>query len=124
MNVLAHGWHGGGPGPWALFFPLIWAVIIIGAIVLLRRTVWRRHGPWIGPGGPAGGGPSPIAELGRRFAAGEIEEDEYRRRLAVLKEQFGTYGHGGYGKGHGPGQGGAGPAPRDKGPRGKGRFDK
>jgi putative membrane protein len=27
--------------------------------------------------------------LGRRFAAGEIDEDEYWRRLSVLDEQFG-----------------------------------
>lgn len=32
---------------------------------------------------------SPIALLGRRFAAGEIDEDEYWRRLSVLDEQFG-----------------------------------
>lgn len=32
---------------------------------------------------------SPIALLGRRFAAGEIDEEEYWRRLSVLDEQFG-----------------------------------
>ncbi|KJY46311.1 membrane protein, partial [Streptomyces sp. NRRL S-444] len=32
---------------------------------------------------------SPIAILGRRFATGEIDEDEYWRRLSVLDEQFG-----------------------------------
>jgi putative membrane protein len=34
-------------------------------------------------------GDSPIAVLGRRFASGEIDEDEYWRRLSVLDEQFG-----------------------------------
>jgi putative membrane protein len=34
--------------------------------------------------------------LGRRFASGEIDEDEYWRRLSVLDEQFGrTVGKGG-----------------------------
>lgn len=39
--------------------------------------------------GAAPGESSPIALLGRRFAAGEIDEDEYWRRLSVLDEQFG-----------------------------------
>jgi putative membrane protein len=44
--------------------------------------------------GPSGD--SPIAMLGRRFASGEIDEDEYWRRLSVLDEQFGrTSGKGG-----------------------------
>ncbi|NBE50447.1 SHOCT domain-containing protein [Streptomyces boluensis] len=98
MQTLAH-WDG-GPGPWILFFPLIWAAVIVGVVTVLRRTVWRRRGrgPRFGPGGPAGpaAGPdpqSPITVLGHRFASGEIDEDEYWRRLSVLDEQFGrAYG--------------------------------
>jgi putative membrane protein len=78
MNTLAHAWDDGGPGPWILLFPLIWAAIIVGAVWLLRRTVWRDgRGP---------GEHSPLALLGRRFAAGEIDEEEYRRRRAVLTD--------------------------------------
>ncbi|MFE7617352.1 SHOCT domain-containing protein [Streptomyces sp. NPDC057496] len=95
MNTLAHS---GGPGPWILLFPLFWATVVIGGATLLRRTV-RRGGraPWQArtPGG-APVEPSPITLLGRRFAAGEIDEDEYWRRLSVLDEQF---GHGGKGAG-------------------------
>ncbi|WP_369244584.1 SHOCT domain-containing protein [Streptomyces sp. R41] len=100
MQTLAN-WDG-GPGPWILFFPLIWAVVVIGVVTVLRRTGRRgRLGPWramggFGPGGdtrPAGD--SPIAVLGRRFASGEIDEDEYWRRLSVLDEQFGRTGKGG-----------------------------
>ncbi|MEU6660230.1 SHOCT domain-containing protein [Streptomyces sp. NPDC046821] len=86
MQTLAN-WDG-GPGPWILFFPLIWAAVVIGVVTLLRRTVWRgrgRRGPWR----PAVDESSPIAVLGRRFAAGEIDEDEYWRRLSVLNEEFG-----------------------------------
>ncbi|WP_328908675.1 SHOCT domain-containing protein [Streptomyces sp. NBC_00234] len=88
MNTLAHS---GGPGPWILLFPIIWAAVVIGGVTLLRRTVLRgRRAPWQarkGEGGP--GVSSPIALLGRRFAAGEIDEEEYWRRLSVLDEQFG-----------------------------------
>lgn len=86
MNTLAR--HDGGPGPWILFFPLIWVFAVALVITLLRRTVWRgRGGPWHLRA--TSSEHSPIAVLGRRYAAGEIDEDEYRRRLAVLDEQFG-----------------------------------
>ncbi len=78
MNTLANHWADDGPGPWVLLFPLIWAAILFGAFWLLRRTVWR--GGRCGPGGEH----APVTLLGRRYAAGEIEEEEYRRRLAVL----------------------------------------
>ncbi|MFJ6567580.1 SHOCT domain-containing protein [Streptomyces sp. NPDC091292] len=93
MQTLAD-WNG-GPGPWILFFPLIWAAVVIGVVTVLRRTGrLGRRGPWrpAGDGRPPGERPtgdSPIAMLGRRFASGEIDEDEYWRRLSVLDEQFG-----------------------------------
>lgn len=95
MQTLAH-FGGDGPGPWILFFPLIWAAVVIGVGTLLRRTVRRgRRGPW--RPAPRVDEQSPIAVLGRRFAAGEIDEDEYWRRLTVLNEEFGRYATGGKG---------------------------
>lgn len=89
MNTLAN-WNGDGPGPWILFFPLIWAAVVVGAVTLLRRTVGRgRRGAWNPVERPTGD--SPLAVLGRRFASGEIDEDEYWRRLSVLDEQFGRF---------------------------------
>ncbi|CAM5261716.1 SHOCT domain-containing protein [Streptomyces aurantiogriseus] len=90
MQTLAN-WDG-GPGPWILFFPLIWAAVVIGVVTFLRRTMWRGRGrPWRATyDRPAGD--SPLAVLGRRFASGEIDEDEYWRRLSVLDEQFGRKG--------------------------------
>ncbi|MEV8566307.1 SHOCT domain-containing protein [Streptomyces sp. NPDC051322] len=95
MNTLAFS---GGPGPWILLFPLFWAAVVFTVVTVLRRTVWRgRSGPWQGPARVrAGHGEqSPIAILGRRFATGEIDEDEYWRRLSVLDEQFGPASKGG-----------------------------
>ncbi|MGY0488414.1 SHOCT domain-containing protein [Streptomyces sp. WG-D5] len=95
MQTLAEFGLGNGPGPWILLFPLIWAAVVVGVVTLLRRTVGRgRRGPWRPGPGPGRGidAESPIAVLGRRFASGEIDEDEYWRRLTVLNEEFGRYG--------------------------------
>ncbi|KAF3463977.1 SHOCT domain-containing protein [Streptomyces sp. Tu 3180] len=85
MQTLAH-FGDGGPGPWILLLPLVWALLVGVGAALLRRTV--RHGRR-GPGRPAEEADSPVAVLGRRFASGGIDEDEYWRRLSVLDERFG-----------------------------------
>ncbi|MGY1503030.1 SHOCT domain-containing protein [Streptomyces sp. QTS52] len=96
MQTLAN-WNG-GPGPWILFFPLIWAAVVIGVVTVLRRTAGRGpRGPWRAMDGRHDAqdrlaGDAPLAVLGRRFASGEIDEDEYWRRLSVLDEQFGGAG--------------------------------
>ncbi|MBD0710371.1 MULTISPECIES: SHOCT domain-containing protein [unclassified Streptomyces] len=84
MNTLALA----GPGPWILFFPLFWAAAIVGVVTVVRRAGWRR-GRDLRHRGGGSDEHSPIALLGHRFAAGEIDEDEYWRRLTVLEEQFG-----------------------------------
>ncbi|MFI6643940.1 SHOCT domain-containing protein [Streptomyces sp. NPDC050504] len=92
MNTLAHA-GGSGPGPWILLFPLVWAAVVATAATVLRRIVRRGRAPWQQHAGRAAHGErSPIGLLGRRFAAGEIEEEEYWSRLSVLDEQFGTAG--------------------------------
>jgi putative membrane protein len=80
LSMLAERWD--GPGPWILFFPPVWVAVVAGVLFLLRRRGWRGRQA-------AHREQSPIALLGRRFAAGEIDEDEYWRRLSVLDEQFG-----------------------------------
>ncbi|NSC20298.1 SHOCT domain-containing protein [Streptomyces albus subsp. chlorinus] len=85
MELLAH-WHdGSGPGPWVLLFPLVWAAVLAGGVHLLRRLRPRgRRGPW--QPHAAHGPHSPVGLLDRRFARGEIDEDEYWRRASVLHE--------------------------------------
>lgn len=85
MNDLVPFAHdGAGPGPWVLFFPLIWAALVVAVVLLLgrfgpRRAPWRARAAAPGP-------TSPVALLGQRYALGEVDEPEYRRRLAVLRE--------------------------------------
>jgi putative membrane protein len=79
-------WHdgGGGPGWWLVFpiaFGLFWIAVAVGAFVLLRR----RTNP---PAPPAPPTPRATAEtlLAERFARGDIDEDEYYKRLATLQQ--------------------------------------
>jgi putative membrane protein len=81
--LLADNGHWGHPGWWPVF-PLLW-LLIIGALVwtfAIRRRRW---------GGGCPGGPDGVrsgeARLAERFAAGEIDEQEYRARRAVLREK-------------------------------------
>ena len=80
------GWRDGrgwdGPPGWfgvvgGILWLLFWAAVIVVGIMLLRRYVRSR--PKVGD--------SAVAVLGERYARGEINEDEYRQRLGVLREQ-------------------------------------
>ena len=71
--------HWGGPGAWWPVFPILW-VLLVAAIVTTVVLVGRRNRALAGP--RAG-----EARLAERFASGEISEQEYRERRAVLKEQ-------------------------------------
>jgi len=76
--LLAEGaGHGWGPGWWPIF-PLTWVIfwgVLIFAVFRFRRT-------W-----PGRGSGSAEAVLAERYARGEISVQEYRERLAVLKER-------------------------------------
>jgi putative membrane protein len=78
-SVLAlHNCYGNGPGVWWPIFPIFWLLLIAVVVTIcLRRG--RLHRAYAGP--RAG-----EARLAERFAAGEITEQEYRERRAVLKE--------------------------------------
>ncbi|MCF3965223.1 SHOCT domain-containing protein, partial [Streptomyces fuscigenes] len=90
MKMLA--FHDGGPGPWILFVPLVWAAALAAVFSVVRRVRGGRLGPAARGLRPAAAGRSghdehsPIAVIGRRFASGEIDEEEYWRRMSVLEE--------------------------------------
>jgi putative membrane protein len=71
-------WHMDGDWGWWMWFGWLWMVVfwglIIGAVVLVIRRL-----------SPAGGQPRDAIEILRtRYAAGEIDEAEFRRRRDEL----------------------------------------
>lgn len=77
-----------GMGGWAMALMgvgnlLFWGLLIVGVVFLVRPA--QRGGlPHPAPGHPAAA-PAPQQLLAERFARGEIDEEDYSRRLTVLK---------------------------------------
>jgi putative membrane protein len=63
---------------------LLWALLLVVGIILVLRLS-ARSGSDRMPPPQWGGGDSAEEILRRRFASGEIDEDEYRRRLDALR---------------------------------------
>ena len=71
-----------GTMPWLMFLPMLWPIVVIGAIIFMvmflirdRRTAtWQRD--------PTR--PTPFEILRERFAQGEIEEAEYEEKRRVI----------------------------------------
>lgn len=68
--------HREGPGPWWPIFPLLWFLAFPTVVFVISRRA-RRCGY---------GSRSGVSGLSERYAAGEIDEAQYRERLAVLRE--------------------------------------
>jgi putative membrane protein len=77
--IIAADHWGHGPGWWILIPLLFWGTIVF--LLVTRFRHWRRFGPF-GPSWRSG-----EAVLAERYARGEIDADEYRNRLTVLREQ-------------------------------------
>jgi putative membrane protein len=78
-------WYGSGMSGWGyalmtVSVVLFWGAVIFG-IVMLVRYFGRSGRPPVEPRPPQ----SPERLLAERFARGEIDEEEYRQRLAVLR---------------------------------------
>lgn len=74
-------WYGNGMGGWAmalmmLFNLLVWALLIGGGVLLFRS---------LRPDWSAGRTDTPQRLLAERYARGEIDDEEYRRRLEILR---------------------------------------
>ena len=89
------GWYGnwGHMSVWgwtAMWLSGVLVLVLLGAIVLLlvRLSGSRPADRSPGPRAPEPRAPEQV--LGERFARGDIDEDEYRRRLDVLGERHTT----------------------------------
>lgn len=83
-ELIAHGHYGegswGGPPPFLFpLVPLLFLLIIAG--VILTMGVLRRRAAALRPRREA------ETRLGERYAAGEIDEEEFRARRKVLREK-------------------------------------
>lgn len=76
-------WH--SPADWGVMgiWMIVWLVLVVAVIAL---TIWL-IGRFVVSGGSGSRPTSDDAEeiLRRRFAAGEIDAEEYERRLQVLR---------------------------------------
>ncbi|GAA2244023.1 MULTISPECIES: SHOCT domain-containing protein [Kitasatospora] len=83
------GWGWGGWLVMLVMMVLLWALVIAGVIALVHYLTGIRHGRQPGPpppGEPERGHRRAEELLAERFARGEIDGDEYKRRLTLLRE--------------------------------------
>ncbi|MFJ1700930.1 SHOCT domain-containing protein [Streptomyces sp. NPDC088252] len=85
-------YHGGWGGGWLLMTVIMivfWSLLIAGVVALTHylTDARRSHQPGPPTGEAAWGSRRAEDLLAERFARGEIDEDEYERRLTVLREQ-------------------------------------
>lgn len=80
-TAIAANDHWNGPGPWWPLFPLLWLLVVVAIIATFGFFGRRRWGRFQAMSGQRAG----EARLAERFAAGEIDEQEYAARLAALR---------------------------------------
>lgn len=73
--------HWNGSGPWWLVFPVLWFILVIAVVSTFGFVGRRRWGRMQALGAQRAG----EGRLAERFAAGEIDEQEYAARLATLR---------------------------------------
>jgi putative membrane protein len=80
---MMYGWHqsGWGPGAWIVMVVamlLFWSVVVVGVVMAVRY--------FRAPDTSSSDGlPGAEEALRTRFARGEIDEEEYKRRMSVLR---------------------------------------
>jgi putative membrane protein len=80
--MYGYGWGWGGWIAMTLVMVVFWAILITAVVLAVRYLA--------GAGGhrnpPAPGSARAEDVLAERFARGEIDDDEFRRRLTLLRE--------------------------------------
>ncbi|MFE1292787.1 SHOCT domain-containing protein [Streptomyces sp. NPDC058751] len=80
-------WYGHDPSGWGWFVMSVGMILFWSVLILLGVLLFRSLSRPAGTGTATGlvqHGPTAEQLLAERFARGEIDEDEYRRRLSVL----------------------------------------
>ena len=83
-------WYGWGPGGWGWLLGTVMMVVFWGGLIALAVWAVRSLGRSAGPDRPSGHSPDAIAILEERFARGEIDQEEFERRRAVLRGEHET----------------------------------
>jgi len=78
-------WQCHSPADWGIMgvWMILWIVLVVAAIALTVWLIGRLVAPRESPLGRAADDAEEI--LRRRFAAGEIDAEEYERRLQILR---------------------------------------
>jgi putative membrane protein len=85
--AMMDGWGMYGGGGWIALILLF--TLVASAVAALVVAMGHDHAPSGGaPGRPDGTDAQADRILDRRFAAGEIDEDEYLRRRALLHDRI------------------------------------
>ena len=70
--------------PWLMFLPMLWPIVVIGAIIFVVMLLIRdRSKP---PGRRDRTGLRPFEILRERFARGEIDQAEYEGKRRVISQ--------------------------------------
>lgn len=77
-TIAQAGWGWGHHSWWGALMMIGWWLLIAAVVVLVARAFGHQSGS------TSTGGAEQV--LGERYARGEIDETEYRTRLAVMKE--------------------------------------
>ncbi|MGJ6123610.1 SHOCT domain-containing protein [Mycolicibacterium sp. Y3] len=78
-----HGWGWGGGILMTVVMVLFLAALVVAIVVAIRYL--SGSGPAVRSSRPSYVPPGPENVLADRFARGEIDEDEYRSRLSLLR---------------------------------------
>ena len=73
-----------GPMPWLMFLPMLWPIVVIGAIIFVVMLLIRDRSKPAGRRDPTGLRPFEI--LRERFARGEIDRAEYEEKRRVISQ--------------------------------------
>jgi putative membrane protein len=79
-----HGMNGWGYAGMAIGMVLFWTLIAVGIIALIRFSAGTSQPRMISGYQPYRESPEQL--LAARFARGEIDDEEYRQRILVLRE--------------------------------------